>query len=338
MCIVFLVWNIILSVQISKKAEIVQNGTSTSVQNTVHGYATEVTGVVENAETSLVKILGDEGRTAGNGILFAKDGNTVYVFTTCEAVSSETHSVQFASGLSVNAELVGMDEETDLALLTVVPSFDVQVVKTGDISAFKKGEYGIACGAHNAQTDGLQVTFGVVSKREFLSLRDNAYQAEVLMTDAQVNSENDGGGLFNVGGELLGILSNHVSRLATGMSCAISVNEMQLVYKDLKQGGTVGRGVLGVVGSDLSDWPAYEKSAAGISLDSTTGVYVTSVSEGSAAHGILRQGDVILGMDGEDVKTMNDLHAMLYEKESGQTVSLHVLSGGQETDVSVVLQ
>jgi Do/DeqQ family serine protease len=266
----------------------------------------------------------DEG--AGSGFIIDADG---YVLTNHHVVDgAERITVKLADGRSLRARVVGSDAPTDIALLKVDSPTPLPVAPLGDSSSLRVGEW--VCAIGNPLAYEHTVTVGVVS---YLGRKlFDASLDDYIQTDAAINFGNSGGPLINARGEVIGI-NAAISWKASSIGFAIPINQATAILPQLKANGRVTRGYLGITLRDLD--PDLGQS---LGLDRVTGALIQDVSEGSPGERAgLHVYDVILSVDGEDVKSNDDLIRRIAARAPGTTVRLRLLRDGREQAMAVRL-
>jgi len=244
------------------------------------------------------------------------------------AESSPGHSILRAEGKVVGAQLVGLDIETDLAVLLIQEN-DLAHLEIGDSDLLRPGEIVLAFGSPLGLENS--VTMGVVSAvaRQVHDEDPMIY----IQTDAPINPGSSGGPLVNTRGELIGINSFIMSQSGgnEGLGFAAPGNIVANVYNQLKNYGTVRRGEIGVYAQTITP-----TMAAGLNLPRNWGVIVGDVMPNSKAENAgIRIGDVILTLDGKILENGRQFNVNLYGRELGDTVALKVLSAGYERTIRV---
>ena len=245
-----------------------------------------------------------------------------------------------SNGQYLQAEIVGYDELTDLAVLRVTEDVNLPAVKMGDISQVRVGDWAIVIGNPLGKQFADTVTIGVVSalNREL----EGTSIVKMMQTDAAINSGNSGGGLFNTKGELIGIpslkySSNGVRDAASieGIAMAIPVDVVKPIVESLIQFGKVMRPKLGISVITLR---GSEEPTDGLI---PAGVLVTSVSQDSPAQkGGLCQNDIILKMDGERIMLHTDLINRIAVRSAGEQITLTVcrIPGIENLEIPITLE
>lgn len=260
-------------------------------------------------------------QATGSGVMITTQGHVV---TNYHVIEGANDVQVLSNGQYLQAEIVGYDELTDLAVLRVTEDVNLPAVKMGDISQVRVGDWAIVIGNPLGKQFADTVTIGVVSalNREL----EGTSIVKMMQTDAAINSGNSGGGLFNTKGELIGIPSLKYSsngvRDATsieGIAMAIPVDVVKPIVESLIQFGKVTRPKLGISVVTLR---GSEEPTDGLI---PAGVLVTSVSQDSPAQkGGLCQNDIILKMDGERIMLHTDLINRIAVRSAGEQITLTV--------------
>ena len=278
-----------------------------------------------------------EARSSGSGAIISEDG---YIVTNNHVVENATKiEITLHDNRRYTAQVVGTDPTTDLALLKIDGS-GLPFIRFGNSDEAQVGEWVLAVG--NPMELSSTVTAGIISAkaRNIRILRDesNLQVESFIQTDAAVNPGNSGGPLVNLAGEIIGINTAIASRSGgfIGYSFAIPSAIASKVMDDLKEFGTVQRGLLGVQINDVS--PELEEYLDK-DIKATRGVYVMEVNEGSGGEEAgLKKGDVIIGVDGADTYTTSRLQEMVARKRPGDKVELRFLRNGKEMTATATLR
>ena len=277
---------------------------------------------------------------AGSGVIYKKDGDMAYIVTNNHVVEgAEDVMVTLSDGTELDAEVLGTDVWTDLAVLKVPADSIKTVAEFGDSSVLQAGEPVIAIGNPLGLQFSGSVTTGVISGTERLIPIDvnedgtEDWQSEVLQTDAAINPGNSGGALINAEGQVIGINSMKIAQDAVeGIGLAIPINTAIPIIADLETEGTVERPSMGVAILDLAEVPAqYRTGQLGLPAEVEGGIVVQSVVDGSgAAAAGMEAYDVIVELDGKPVNSILELRQYLYnETEVGDTLEVKAYRGGE---------
>ena len=275
---------------------------------------------------------GDRNRTRrsqalGSGFVISEDG---YVVTNNHVIEdADEIIVELYSGEELDAELIGRDPKTDIALLKVDVEEALHFVDFGDSDVSRVGDWVMAVG--NPLGQGFSVSAGIISARN-RSL-SGTYD-DYIQTDAAINRGNSGGPLFNMDGEVIGvntaILSPDGGSIGIGFSMASNV--VRGVVDQLQEFGETRRGWLGVRIQDVTD-----DMAEAMGLDNVAGAMVTDVPEGPANDAGIAAGDIITRFDDREVVDVRDLVNQVGNAPVGKTVEVEVLRGGEELTLEVKL-
>ena len=266
----------------------------------------------------------------GSGVVIRADG---LILTNHHVVDgAQTIRVALADGRSLPATLVGSDQPSDLALVRVQAA-GLPTVPFGDSERVKVGDVVLALG--NPLGVGQTVTMGIVSaKGRATGVSDGSYE-DFLQTDAPINQGNSGGALVNLSGELIGINAQIVSPSGgnVGLGFAIPSSMARAVSDQLASSGTVRRSKLGVTVQGLSS-----DLAASLGLSDQHGALGSGVEPGSpAAQAGLKQGDVVVALNGTPVTDANLLRNRIAASTPGTSVALEVLRDGRRQTIDARL-
>jgi len=267
-------------------------------------------------------------RGAGSGFIVSSDG---YILTNAHVVrDADEVEVKLIDKRKFIAKVIGADNRTDVAVIKITAS-RLPAVKLGDPAKLRVGEAVAAIGSPFGFENS--VTAGIVSAKG-RSLPSESY-VPYIQTDVPINPGNSGGPLFNMKGEVVGINSQIYSRSGgyQGVSFAIPIDVAMEVADQLKHGGKVSRGWLGVVIQEVT-----ADLAESFGLDRPRGALVSQVqADGPAARAGLQAADVILAFDGKLVENSGDLPRMVGMAKPGAKIPLQVWRRGKAETVLVEL-
>lgn len=265
----------------------------------------------------------------GSGFVISDDG---YIVTNNHVIEgADEITIEFFSGETLDAELVGTDPNTDIALLKVEAT-DLPYVEFGDSNGAdaQVGDWVLAMG--NPLGQGFSISAGIISARgrELQGTYD-----DFIQTDAAINRGNSGGPLFNMNGEVIGVNTAILSPTggSIGIGFAMSSEVVTGVVDQLQEFGETRRGWLGVRIQDVT--PDMVDAIEG--LESTAGALVTDVPEGPALDAGMESGDVILTFEGEEIADTRDLVRRVGAAPVGETVTMEVLRAGETIPLEVTL-
>ena len=320
------------TLQINRKPES-DSSNSSDNYDTADGMAGE--DIYKKVNPSVVSVISttSEGTGSGSGVIMSKDG---YIITNNHVVDgAQSVSVQLSDDTSLDAEIIGTDEQTDLAVIKVTPTSDLTAAEFGDSDELEPGEYAYAIGSPGGVQFANTITGGRISAiNRDLTVNDRVMT--LIQTDASINNGNSGGALINKYGQVVGITSAKLSGNAfgsatvEGMGFAIPINTAKDIVDELIQNGYVsGRPSIGITGQNV-------ESADG----KVSGVQVYSIdSRAKAASEGLQVGDVITAVDGTPTPDMDKVNELKQDKKAGDklTLSVYRISTGKTLNITITL-
>jgi S1-C subfamily serine protease len=265
----------------------------------------------------------------GTGFVLSKDG---YICTNYHVVSDTDKVFVTIKDKTYDADIIGADKKTDIALLKVNADDDLKPVYFGDSDTVNVGDWAIAIG----NPFGLDRTFtvGVISAvgRNDVDMMGSSH----IQTDASINPGNSGGPLINIYGEVIGINRMIYSKSGgyMGIGFAIPVNTARTILASLKEHKQVKRGYLGVSILNFTD-----QNARDMGLSEAKGVFVGEVIQASPAEiGGVRVGDVILELNSKPVNSYKDLLALIEQAKVGERMKVTVWRQRQLVNLSVLIK
>jgi len=257
---------------------------------------------------------------SGSGVIVDASG---YIVTNNHVVrDAQRLIVTLADGVEKEAQVVGTDSRTDLALVRIRPDKPLIPLEYGNSDELVVGEEVVAIGNPLGLRFARSVTAGVVSGLNRLLTSEEGFTFRLIQTDAAINPGNSGGALVNLEGKLVGINTVKIAAEGfEGMGFSIPSNQVQMVVKDLRQYGRVLRPVLGIkiVGEVSKDQAKYMR------LPVSYGVVVEPRSGGPAIKAGMRAYDIITAIDGEKVQTGQELQEKIFVRKIGQEVKVQFL-------------
>ncbi|SFE12474.1 S1C family serine protease [Blastococcus tunisiensis] len=307
--------------------------------------ATTATAVAAKAAASVVTVYvsGSSGSGSGSGVVLTADG---YALTNNHVVAGGGNGsavqVRTSDGTLYDAEIVGTDPASDLAVLRLDGADDLTPATFADSDDVQVGDIAVAIGAPLGLTN--TVTDGIISATDRAvatgSTQDDATVLDALQTDAAINPGNSGGALVNGAGEVIGI-NTAIATVASGVpgsqsqagnigvGFAIPSNTAERIAREIIETGSATRAFLGVTARNASD---------GRNAEVGTGAEINSVEPDSAAADAgLRPGDVVTAVGDRPVTSSTELTAAIRSHAPGETVELTLRSGGEERTVEVAL-
>jgi S1-C subfamily serine protease len=310
--------------------------TSESDEELLDAYSRAVVSVVENVGPAVVSIQvrnqqprgAGDGEGAGSGVIVTPDG---FVLTNNHVVEhSQELKVNLTDGNTLPAQIVGTDPATDLALVRI-DAPHLPMAHLGDSAALRVGQLAIAIG--NPLGFQNTVSTGVISALG-RSLRSQSGRLieNVIQTDVALNPGNSGGPLVDSRGRVIGINSAMIY-MAQGISFAIPINTARWVISELLMHGKVRRSYLGLAGQVR---PLSQRTQRYLELPSASAVEVVAVEDnGPVYRAGLREGDLLIALDGKRVSTVDDVHRYLTGHPAGSTLKLTILRNRERRELLV---
>lgn len=270
-----------------------------------------------------------ERTSQGSGVVIDEDETNLIIITNYHVIENSSElMVAFAEYNEAEASIVGYDQDTDLAFLSVEKSslpedilLNIKVASLGDSDRLRVGERVLAIGNPLGITN--TVTDGIVSGLQ-RSLNFTDRSLRLIQTNAAINPGNSGGALVNMNGEIIGINTAKISGTQVeGLAFAIPINHAKVVFEEILDKGYVSRPFLGIIGSDV----------AGAALDYPfdVGVLVRGVIDNSAAKVAgIEEGDIIAEFNDKKIIDMEDLVRAISETRVGEQITITIIREGEE--------
>jgi len=269
----------------------------------------------------------------GSGVIIDKDKG--YVVTNFHVINdADEITVTLKDGRTFDAKKLGGDEQSDVAVLKIDPE-NLTEIELANSDQVRVGDFVVAIG--NPFGLGQTVTSGIVSAKGRSGLMGGANNMleDFIQTDAAINSGNSGGALVNLNGELVGINTAIIAPGGgnVGIGFAIPSIMMNNLVEQIVEYGQVRRGVLGIQGQNMD-----AEIAESFGLELAQGAFVAQVIDGSSADkGGLKPGDVITHVDGNKIRSFNELRSKVATKGAGNELKLRVLRDGDDVNLKVIL-
>ena len=294
------------------------------------------TSIVEESDSwALQFFYGDDSKKkvgTGSGVIISPDG---YIITNYHVIENSSEVIVTTNNnKEYEADIIGFDEVTDIAVLKIDSDTNLDYIFFGDSDSTLIGEWVLAVG--NPYNLNSTVTAGIVSsKSRDLNEYDQKNQS-FIQTDAAVNFGNSGGALVNIQGELIGIntLIQSMTGGYVGYSFAVPSNTVRKIFEDIIEYGDVQKGLLGVRGVALKS--SYSRQ---LNINETEGFYIDEIEDGFGAGSAgLIKGDIIKSVDGFKINRFSDLSGYLSSKRPGDKVEVDYVRDGKLKTAVVTLK
>ena len=302
----------------------------------IFGYGNSSNGSSSSDSSSDNKL---ETASEGSGVIYKKSGNSAYVVTNNHVVKgSNALQVILSNGKKVNADLVGADSATDLAVLKINAANVKTVASFGNSNSIVPGQDVLAIGSPMGSEYANTVTKGIIAAKDrTLKAGTDGTLTSVIQTDTAINSGNSGGPLVNMSGQVIGINSMKLASDTQGSSVegigfAIPSNEVVTIINQLIKNGKITRPSLGISMVDLSNVTSdQQQSVLKLPTSVSKGVVIMDVNSGSVADTAgLKKYDVITKLGDTQVTDAGSLKAALYKYKVGQNAKVTYYRDGQQ--------
>lgn len=283
----------------------------------------------------------------GSGVIYRVDGDTAYVVTNHHVVDgAEGLEIRLYDGTTVEGTLIGSDELSDLAVISMDAANVTTTVAFADSDQLQVGSLAIAIGSPLSSDFATSVTQGIVSGlNRSVAVDLDGDQVEdwnmtLLQTDAAINPGNSGGALINSAGQLIGINSSKFAATGVeGMGFSIPANDVKEIATQLETNGEVTRPVLGVSTYDVSVLTENSRvNILNLDPEMMDGVVVVDIApNSSAAQADIQEYDVITAINGEAIANNTELRQQLYQYKIGDQIDITILRNGEETTITAEL-
>lgn len=304
--------------------------------------ALSIPEIVKKVKPSVVGISSEFSTSAvstGTGIIISDDG---YIVTNAHVIQNTENGITerssnvmvvLSDSTECEAEIIGADSRTDLAVIKISPEGKkLAAAEFGDSNDLMEGELAIAIGNPLGFELYGSTTCGIISALD-RTITVGEYEMNLIQTDAAINPGNSGGPLLNSCGQVIGINSSKIiSDYAEGLGFAIPISSAQPIIDDLIANGYVtGRPMIGISGEDINEITAKYYNLP-------QGVCVRFITPDSAAENSgIEVGDIIIGLNGQSIYTMEELNKMLDEFTAGDTVNLTIYRRDTEAQFEIPL-
>ncbi|KRN04853.1 S1C family serine protease [Holzapfeliella floricola] len=309
-----------------------------SSQNSLSSYFGQMYGDDEKAKSTL------QTASEGSGLIYQTANGKGYIVTNNHVIEGATKlQVILNTGEAVDANVVGSDSVTDLAVLSIESAKVPATASFGSSDSLEPGQPVIAIGSPLGSQYATSVTQGIISAKSRTLNSNSGTQTTVIQTDAAINPGNSGGPLVNSDGQVVGINSMKLAQSqdgtnVEGMGFAIPSDEVVTIINQLVEKGSITRPKIGVRVASVSEMTQQLRQKVQLPDSVTGGVYIASVDDNtSAKEAGIQSGDVITKFEGHAVNSVTELHSLLYQKQVGDTISLEIVRAGQTQTVSLKL-
>lgn len=332
----------------SNKGLLIQKVTSENVKTTTVEETSDLKMAINNIYESTVYISVSSSRgeiASGSGFIYKKDDKNGYILTNYHVIKDGTKFVvTLTDNTEADATLISGDEYYDIAVLKIEADKVKKVATLGNSSNIELGDTVFTVGAPFGKEYMGTITKGIVSgvnRMLSVSNSNNTYLAEVIQTDASINSGNSGGPICNIKGEVIGITSSKLMGSGVeGMGFAIPINSIIPIIDSIENGKKIERPYLGIQLVDLTNtFMLQYYYGIRISDDVEFGAVVSYIEKGKSADTSgLKLGDVIIDIDGEKVENVQHFKYLLYKHSIGDKVKVKYYRDNKILETTIELK
>jgi len=327
---------------IPQKTEKIETNKTVSITetNTIKSAINEIYDAVVLVETynnnSLI--------SSGTGFIYKKNTEQAYIITNHHVIESGTkYTVTLTNGQETEAKLLGSDEYSDIAVLSISPEAVTQIAKIGESEKSEIGDTVFAIGSPLGKEYMGTVTKGILSGKNrtvTVTSSSTSQMIEVLQTDAAINPGNSGGPLVNINGEVIGVTSMKlVKSEVEGMGFAIPIEIVNSLLERLETGQKIERPVIGIEMSDISNTYYLYKKGITIPEEIENGVVVIKVNDNYPAQKAgIQKGDIILSLNGIQIKDSTYFKYILYKYQIGDEVKIEYIRDNKIHETTLKLE
>ena len=320
---------------------------STAVLSETNSIATAINKVYDTVVVVEVYDDKDNMVSTGTGFVYKKIDNKAYLMTNNHVISKgKKIKVLFTDGSELEAEIIGSDIYSDIAVLSIKDSSKITSATMGESNKAKVGDTLFTVGSPEGSDYAGTVTKGILSAKDRLvavsleNTQTSDYYMQVLQTDAAINPGNSGGPICNINGEVIGITNMKlVDDKVEGMGFAIPIEEALKVVEILEKDGKITRPKLGISVSTLNNrFELYYQSGILVPNDIESGLVVVSIEKNTSAElAGLKKGDIITKLAGKKISDLADFRYELYKHNPGDEIELTYLRDNKEKTVKIKL-
>lgn len=329
----------------SPKENTIDTSSANNIPDMIESVSPAIVGVINMQKVSgnpfFPTISSEEQeKGTGSGVVYKTDDKGSYIVTNNHVVEGATNiKVQLSNGKQIDAELVGTDALTDIAVLKINGGFNIKSIPFANSQNIRTGDRVFAIGNPLGLDFANSVTEGIISAKErTMDVETSAGNASIkaIQTDAAINPGNSGGALLNTQGDLIGINSMKIAKAGVeGIGFAIPSNDVKTIIDQIVKNGKVVRPYLGLalVSGDAIPIQYLEENK----INTKEGVFVVRTDD--YADKVFDVSDFILEVDGQKVKSDSDLKSYIYShKKTGDDVTFKIIRNGKEKVINLKLR
>ena len=311
--VILTIWCVVLTTMVTNNSNTQEQEFNEIV---VDGISTDFTKIINDKKDSLVTI--NAYGSIGTGFVYKQDGNDIYIVTAYHTLADSTsYYVYFANGYSVNAELVGRNIYSDIAVLKLNSPYSVETLDLADVTSSKSGEFIVCIGTPVSTDYDASVELGMISNTDrtienSITVEDIEikYYMDVVQLSSNLKPGFSGSPVINMNGEVIGMVTMNIQE---GFNFAITSNELKIIVDKIIADEQTTKYQLGIKGNYVANMPMFERSNLNLSVETIDGLYVEKLADSSIAllAGV-KTGDVILSINEQTLTNINDYLKVVY--------------------------
>lgn len=284
----------------------------------VNGISTDFTKIINDRKDSLVTI--NSYGNIGTGFVYKQDGDSIYIVTAYHTLAdSISYYVCFANGYNVNAELVGKNLYSDVAVLKVYSPYSIETLNFADSTLSNSGEFIVCIGTPVSIDYDASVELGMISNADrviensiTINEEEIKYYIDVMQLSSNLKPGFSGSPVINMNGEVVGMVTMNIQE---GFNFAITSNELKIIVDKIIANEQTTKYQLGIKGSYVASMPMFERSNLNLSVETINGLYVEKLADNSIAllAGV-KTGDVILNINDQVLTNLDDYLKIVYNQ------------------------
>lgn len=297
---------------------------------------------IENIYDSVVTVesyRNNQNIGSGSGFVYKTDDSLGYILTNHHVINgADKIQVILNTKETIDVKLIGSDEYTDIAVLSIDKAKVKKVAILGNSDNVKLGSTVIALGSPMGSDYSGSITRGIISGTDRM-IESNSIITKVIQTDAAINPGNSGGPLVNLAGEVIGITSMKLAQEEIeGMGFAIPINDVKTYLEYLENGKEIKRPSIGISVINVTDKYSLYKNGLNYNTNLTSGVVIAqTLRNASASNSGLKVGDVITKFDSYEIRDISTLRYYLYKYKTGDVIKVTYIRDGKEDTLSMKL-
>lgn len=344
--VVLLSWNLWLTLRIQVLNDELKNTSDNPTVTTVTKMQSKFTEIIDSSKDKVVDVIltfSSSTPSIYTGFIYKYDeeGN-VYILMNENAVSNaQVIEVSFANGISVPAELCGINHYYDLAVLRCTPSFEVPLFSYGKVDLMKEGEWLVAIGSTQQTLQNGPILVGILSNKYAVysssvileSKETTEINVPVLQVSGILSRRIGGGPLMNEAGEVVGMITNRLSSSMSDASVvALPIDEVIFVSEKIIAQEEIRYDELGYSFTQIQDLTSYQKNIYSLRLDQFTGLYINKIDRKNKYSTLfpITEGDILIKINNQEVNTIRDVRLAMMNIDSFDELILTIVRPSAE--------